>query len=68
MKKLIFEEKSIAYSDFTAQVLNGFPERELAMRCRGVMGKYGADNDETNALAAELSEQIAMIVTNNRTV
>lgn len=65
MKKLIFEEKAYTYSDFTAQVLAGFPDRELAERCRSMKGKYGTDSDETNALASELSAQIAELVTDN---
>lgn len=63
MKKLIFEEHCCTYKDFVAEVLAGFPNHELALRCRSVKGKYGTDSEETNTLAAELSAQIAELVT-----
>lgn len=62
IKKIVFENKEYAFSDFVNQVKNNFPDASLADRCKKLKGKYGTDNEETNALAKELSILIADLV------
>lgn len=64
IKKLVFEEKAITFKDFTFQVLNNFPNKQLSKKCKNLKGKYGTDNDETNRLASELSLFIARLIEN----
>lgn len=64
MKKVVFENNTCTYRDFVQQVLQNFPDERLARTCRELGGKFGTDNPETNAMAAELSTFIADLVEN----
>jgi formate C-acetyltransferase len=62
IQKVVFEEKSLGWTDFIRQVKTEFSNERTFLTCRKMSGKYGSDNSETNHLAKDLSEFIAGIV------
>jgi len=65
VKEIVFEQKLCSYPDFVEQVKNEFPNKEMEIRCKNLPGKYGTDNEVTNAMAADLSAFLASMVVEN---
>lgn len=62
IRQLVFEENIVGLTELTEQMKQNFPDRQLALRCRNLPGKYGTDNELTNTLAAEISNLVADLV------
>ena len=56
IKKLVFDEKRYTLSYYLENVRGNFPDTELLAAARGLKGKYGTADPETDALARELAE------------
>lgn len=66
IKRLVYDEKKIGYTELINELENNFPNRTLMQSCKNMSGKYGTDDSFTNNLAHELAETTARLVTQNR--
>ena len=62
IKALVYDERLVSLAELRNSVQDDFPDVALRSRCRALPGKYGADADESNALARELSEFLADVI------
>jgi formate C-acetyltransferase len=62
LQRIVFEEKSLGWTDFIQQMKAEFPNEPIFHACRKMNGKYGSDESVTNHLAKDLSEHMARMV------
>jgi len=66
VKRLVYDERELSLPELQGQLAGDFPDKCLLNRCRNLPGKYGSDNPETNALAAEFAHHVADLVLDSR--
>ena len=66
IRALVFDERSVSLSELRDQVHGDFPDEALRNHCRALPGKYGADDEQSNALAQEMSEFLADVILESR--
>ncbi len=66
LRTLVFEQGSVTLPELLAAMCDDFPDDALRLRLRRVPGRYGTDSEETNRLAADLSQLIARMVLDSR--
>ncbi len=60
--QLVYRDQSLSLRQIMDAVLDDFPDESLRLRLAAVGGRYGTDSEETNQLAALLSDRLARLI------
>ena len=62
VKKLVFDEQYITLADLVAKAALNFDDAELCGKIKSLDTYYGSDSEESNRLAAEISQFISEVI------
>lgn len=66
IRQLVYQEGKLTLDELREHLHNNFSDESLLWMCRGVTGKYGTDNEQSNRLAEEYSTLISDMVIESR--